>query len=408
MTTTSLTNRYPSPPPMPTPPTPIVPGTAGLTPATDAGGNKVLVGDPSLNPQFNYGGSAPAPVKTETALEKATREYYDGLTKTVDPTAIREQVRQNMQGQIDAQNALYDNLVSSDTKAGNALNDRVRGINVNSGLAGSDFATSNAVGQEEKNKAVIDADNRQRAAAISTILGNIDTRATEEIKTQKETADKNSLAYLGYLKDKQDKAQEDVKTIASSGVALEQLPKDKYDQLLSQSGLDKFTFEQVYNSARKAATKINYEYKMVGNKVVGYGLDPITNQIKTIETDVPFDTTSFEKPEVLSDGTMVFYPKNIDPNKPIQDQLKIYKSGVAPKSTTAPTTNKITISEAKASGLPLSVVGQSEADIVNSLSKSDIPQWFIDKSKTEGVAPTADTWNTYRQTVSGDFGLGGA
>lgn len=308
---------------------PTTTGDPSLTKATDSNGNNVVVGNPSINPQFNYstgtpGVTTPAPL---SPLDEATKTYYEGLSKTTNPDAIREKVRKEMQGTIDATNALYDELSANQAKENTAQYGLVRGININSGLAGSDFGAANTNTAEEKGNQALAMIAKQRSAAISTVLGNIDARAAAEIKNETETAQKNSVDYINYLKGKADGATADIKAIASSGVPLEDLPKDKYDSLIKQSGLDKFTFEQVYNNARTAATKIDYTYKTVGNQVIGYGMDPLTKQLKTIETTLPFDTTEYQSnPEVLSDGTLIFSPKNIDPNKPIKDQLMIYKS----------------------------------------------------------------------------------
>lgn len=325
-------------------------GNGGMTPATDNAGNKVVVGDPSLNPQFNYAPGTPgAPAASaESPLDKASREYYEGLSKTTNPDAIRENVRKQMQGTIDATNTLYDELRNTQVNENTAQYGRVRGININAGLAGSDFGAANTNNAEEKGNAALAAIAKQRANAISQVLGNIDARAESEIKNETETAQKNSVEYINYLKGKADTSIADLKTIASSGVPLENLPQDKYDALLKQSGLDKFAFEQVYNNARPAKAKIDFTYKTVGNQVVGYGVDPLTGQMKTVETQLPFDTTEFNaNPEVLSDGTLIFTPKTIDPSKPIEGQLKIYKTGVskfAPKTPTIPAGSKPVIS----------------------------------------------------------------
>lgn len=93
---------------------------------------------------------------------------------------------------------------------------------------------------------------------------------------------------------------------------------------------------------------------------------------------------------------------------PEADQLFAYLKQIKTassltKSGSAPSTKKITYSEAKSVGLPISIVGSSEKDIIDSLQQDTPPDWFLEKLKSEGGDPTSstteDTWNTYRAKV---------
>ena len=68
--------------------------------------------------------------------------------------------------------------------------------------------------------------------------------------------------------------------------------------------------------------------------------------------------------------------------------------------------NKITLSEAKSQGLPLSVVGLSETDVANSFNDLTPPKWFEEKANREAGAIVfpgilAETWKEYRQQYTG-------
>jgi hypothetical protein len=80
------------------------------------------------------------------------------------------------------------------------------------------------------------------------------------------------------------------------------------------------------NNNKKAAEKIDYQYKTVGNKVIGYGLNPKTGKIESIEKEIPgFDANLGEyDPTTLPDGTLIFTPKKIDTSKPLKDQVLMY------------------------------------------------------------------------------------
>lgn len=99
---------------------------------------------------------------------------------------------------------------------------------------------------------------------------------------------------------------------------------------------------------------------------------------------------------------------------PEGEQLKAWLDYIKPtKSVGVGTVNKITLSEAKAQGLPLSVVGMSENDVANSFDDPTPPQWFVEKAQSEEgsvLAPTAinTQWTTYRQAYIKARGTGKA
>lgn len=80
----------------------------------------------------------------------------------------------------------------------------------------------------------------------------------------------------------------------------------------------------------------------------------------------------------------------------------VHAQKVAATTPASASTNKITLSEAKGKGLPISTVGMSEKDIADSLQDSNPPHWFIEKLNTEkGItvlpAIAQQTWESYRK-----------
>lgn len=258
----------------------------GLTPATDTSGNTVYVGDPSINPQFKYGANTSV---TESPLDKATREYYEGLSKTVDPEAIRENVRKNMQATIDAQNKYYDTLVTSQREKNSVNEARVRGINLKSGLIGSDFASKNATDIEKLGQDAISAIEEERATTLASVLSKIDERVTEEVKDARATAEKNTKEYLSYLSDKQNAVKNDVISLTKSGTSLEQIPTDYYRRMVQDSGKSETEFNAFYNSQlianKNPADMVGTPIKS-GTKLVYTIKDPTSpNGLKTVTLD---------------------------------------------------------------------------------------------------------------------------
>lgn len=299
-------------------------GTPPTVPATDGGATQ----PPGWHDPIRATPAAGASSTGKTPLEQAQDDYYSNLTTTVDPEAIRENVRKSMQSQIDATDTLYQGLVADQGVANSKQYDRVRGLNVNAGLAGSDFASANAAEAEKGGNDAIAAIKREQAAKVGVILGNIDQRAYDEIKAQTDQARTNAKDKVDFMQGRATAAQADIKTLASSNVPLDSLQPDQYSKLLKQSGYDDFTFKMVYNAARNAASKVDYTWKVAGNKIFGYGIDPLTQKISTVETDVPGGIPSDYHPTVLDNGTILFYPDTLDPTKPVKDQILTYNTGV--------------------------------------------------------------------------------
>lgn len=294
------------------------------------GGNSLAqrYGVPSPTPGATAPSSTPAPSLPGTAakspLDLAQEEYFNSLNTKVDPAAIRESVRKRMQAQIDSTNVLYEGLIADQGAQNQKQYDRVRAINVGAGLGGSDFATAGAMDAEGAGNSAIEAIKREQATKVAVILGNIDQRAQDEVQAATATAKQNLTEKVNYLQGKQDSARTDLKTLAGAGVALEQLSTDQYANLLKQSGYDDFTFKTVYNASRPPKAKIDYQWKTAGNKIFGYGIDPLTGKVSTVETEIPGGIPKEYKPQVLDNGTIVFYPDQIDPTKPFKDQIFTY------------------------------------------------------------------------------------
>src|SRR5437868_6694063 len=118
--TPPILQRYPppvSPPPVPPPPIPT-------PPQIPASGQDSASGAPLTFDQFSQqrGGS-------------------------VDEAAIRENVRKANQTYTDAINTQTAGLLAQEDTAGKARLDKVAALNVNSGLGGSNFATSSTLEQ---------------------------------------------------------------------------------------------------------------------------------------------------------------------------------------------------------------------------------------------------------------------
>lgn len=294
--------------------------------------------DTSGRPIPGTGASAPpsAPSLPVDPIKAATDTYYASLPKTFgasDESAIRDQVARNMQAQVDAVNVSADQL-RRETIAQNQQNEgRVRGLNVSANLSGSDFATSAAIGVEKKGEGALRAVEDERSAKIGLILSNIASKGDDLIEARRKEAQGNAKAYVDHLASVQESTKSDVANLAAAGADLEKVKQSEYwAHLKEQTGMDDAGLELFYNSHLPKPLKVDYQYKMEGNKLFAYGIDPKDGTMKTVETTLGFDVPkNFTKTVDLGDRLMII-PDNFDPSK---DTPLYYNKGQSEKDQVA-------------------------------------------------------------------------
>lgn len=264
---------------------------------------------------------------TVNTIDSAAESYFASIPKVEDLETIRSRTRASMQGIIDNINSEYNRQRTEQGEFNARQDARTRGVNLAAGLAGSDFAGAAATETEKKGRGALDAIEQERGAKIGAALSQIEDRAMEESRFQRSEARQNLKDYVDFYQKRQTTAREDLKNLAGSGISLEQLTPDEYSKLLSQTGMDDFSLKAAFNQAKNAAEKIDYQWKIQGNKIFGYGLDPVTKKISTLEQELPFAVPAQYKPQLLDNGSMIFYPEEFDPNKPVKDQILSFDTG---------------------------------------------------------------------------------
>jgi hypothetical protein len=247
-------------------------------------------------------------------------DYYTGLNRTAptaeDEAMIRENTRKGMQAQIDAINAQYATLISNEAAQQDKLAQnsagQVRATSARSGLMGSDFGNAfmqnDAQNSARTKSAALAVLENEKNVKVQQILGNIEARASEEIKARKAEALGNQEKYVQYLAQTQEQARNDLKTLAQSGMSLDQLNPAQKEAILKQSGYEPGMAELIYNSFKPKPSQIDYKFeKLADGQGLFYGVDPLTGQLKTqhVKVDVPdgFSMT------IAPDGTPLIFNK---------------------------------------------------------------------------------------------------
>jgi len=220
-------------------------------------------------------------------------DYYNNLNKTA-PTAaeeasIREETRKAMQARIDAINAEYAGLITSENaaqdKQAESRAGQVRATSARSGLLGSDFGNANiqtdAENSAKAKSTAIKALEDEKQVKLEQIYGNIEARASDEIRAKKEEALGNADRYVQYLSQTQEQARNDLKTLAQSGVSLDSLDPARKEAILKQSGYEPGMAELIFNALKPKKAQIEYKFeKLADGQGLFYGIDPTTGELK--------------------------------------------------------------------------------------------------------------------------------
>ena len=267
-------------------------------------------------PQGNVVGSGVNSLPTDTAqpaqVPNAGVMNFDQFTQqrggNIDENAVREQTRRQMQAQIDATDKYYADLVARENEAGNARLDKVRALNVNSGLGGSTFATTADLTQRDKNATAVKSIEAEKQMKIEAINGNIDAMAREAIAAKKAEALGNAEAYSKYLETARGQAQGQLQQLAASGADLSNLDPQRKAALFQLAGYDPQFGDLLYNAMKPKPKQIDYKFeKLADGQGMFYGTDPSTGELKQIKVkvDLPPDSTLVMAP----DGTPLIFNK---------------------------------------------------------------------------------------------------
>lgn len=171
---------------------------------------------------------------------------------------------------------------------------------------------------------------------------------------------------------------------------------DEYDKI---DAINKEMNSQVTALYKQAVDKQNADLKAAqdnitnGMKATTQGLDVSKRAAPSLAASLSGLTTDEQKADLINNFAKA---NNIDPSVVWSDMqgamttqqkadldIENIKSQIAARANSGASGTKITLASAKAKGLPLSVVGQSEAGIVASLYSDQVPKWFEDKANQQ-------------------------
>jgi hypothetical protein len=263
----------------------------------------------SLVPITRY--TSPTPTTSKT-LAPTTSPYPVSTAptlSTVDERSIREQTRKRMQSSIDAINANYANLISQERVEGIDRTGQTRAMNARDGLIGSDFGAAQQEKTTQYNKQQQKALVDQKNVQVTSVLQNIEDRASAEIKSRKEEALGQYTRDLDQFQQQQEQARSDFELLAKAGTDLNTLNPAQKAALFKQAGYDDEFGDLIFNAMKPKASQIDYKFeKLADGQGMFYGVDPATGELvtKNVSVDLPQDWSM----TIAPDGSIIGFDKN--------------------------------------------------------------------------------------------------
>jgi len=290
--------------------------------------------------QFSAGAGAGGDFVSRPGYEsdywKKYGEWAGGLETefgAADEATIRKDMADRMQTQIDAVNAMYAGLIAREEEAGVGRLGRTRAMGARGGLLGSPMGEAQMEETRKGTAEQVKYIKEEQQVRIEAIFGKIDERAEEEIRFKKAEALAGTEARLTYMKEHAEAIREDWGGLASSGIALERIKSNEeyYGQAMDELGMDELQFDFWYESKMPADKQLDYseiQYEKDGNiwlKRIGF--DPATGEKKEYNYDLslPWPGVAAQyKHTQLDDGTVIFIPETLDPDKTLEEQVIMY------------------------------------------------------------------------------------
>lgn len=296
---------------------------------------------------------ARTPNANDALIEAAQKKITDSYIPEPNKDAIVAEKRKAAELLVDSVRTQFANTLNQEYAAGDARNSRVRALNTSAGLGGSDFASAAATKQEEGNKKAVQLIEQEREAKIQAILADVDDRASEEYRRQREEYVKGLEGNLDALKaakeEDRTKAMQTITGLAQQGISIDRLKEsdpNTYEHLIKEYGGNQLDLESAWNESLPEDKKTKYSDKIIqgangGATLFRYGLNPVTGKVDQKEYDlgVSFNTLNGVKP-VNVNGRLFALSTDADGNeiaRPLTDMTskggggsgKTVKSGSA-------------------------------------------------------------------------------
>ena len=265
-----------------------------------------------------------------TTPEEYGLSYYRGQDRDFteqDAETIRRDTATRLQPQIDAIEGVYAGLFKQEEQQGLERIGRTRAIGARGGLLGSARGEGQKNKTGEYNQQLINNLQAKKAQDIGIVLGEIDARARKSIEAKQAEVRGNAESYIKFLGESRDAARENLKTLASGGVALADLAPEDINDLVEQGNFGSKTMMEAFfnsNKPKELQTKYSYDVRRDGT-VIKTG-DDGTFEVTDIKVPPEVDSQIFS----ADNGDLLYIDKNTGEYKSLGNFAKPETSNLTP------------------------------------------------------------------------------
>ena len=300
----------------------------------------------------------------DKTIQSLLTEAGQTAETVVDEDQIRRDVLKQFQGEIDATNVIYDEILADTRLRGASREGSGRALQFAGGLRGSARGQAQTEGILDVGKGERDAVAAERSAAIGNIMRNVRSstlaRVTEERQAKQQGADAY-LELIGLQEEKTSGAVNDVvASLVAQGIDINDLSQGEMEELSKNLRVAPQKIQQAYQdataesraagqaSSREAAIVSLYSqgikdpselfnlinYNEAGERVGDISVEEIGNVLDDVsvdEEDNTFTLTQGQKRfRTLEDGTVeevAFNPKTYAPTTKKDEEEDFYDVG---------------------------------------------------------------------------------
>lgn len=281
------------------------------------------------------------------AINQGLGMYDTKATTPINEDTIRSQTLSRFQQEIDAVNAVYGEKLREAKTQGLSRLGSTNAINARSGTLGSDFGQA----QNEKvvgmNNDIENSVEAERLAKIALINRAANTDATAEIAAKRKAQEEGLDSYIKFLGAKTERKTAGLKKVAGALIS----------QKLDPSEIDPANLEAIAKSYGVTVDELKQGHATEKKAYEEAELAKMEASAKNRRVEVGEGQAIYE---LQDDGTYKLIGKN-------------------PKTSSPGSGDKLSLSEARSLGLPISLVNQSQDAVLASLDSKNPPNWFIEK-----------------------------
>lgn len=221
------------------------------------------------------------PVLTSNNPYNNALNSFNSSNPDEDKIRLQEEERARLQRQVEALNTIYDKQLADQKQVYTGLQGQSRALASRGGRLESPIYQAQQIGLSDKQQQLEGVINAERTQQVANLYDRVEKRVQDKLAAERTFATSERDKYLDILKDQQKQAKGDLVTFSQGGGSLTDLTTEQYQKLLNDTGFDDFTLKatmSVNNPKSKA------QFSAVGDKIVGYYVNPKTGQFETFES----------------------------------------------------------------------------------------------------------------------------